>query len=243
MRGILNNIAIDDIVSLLPASVTKKEEALRDVLETTLSEGALERLASCLQIIKILNEEIASLTKISTNYAVSNFPREFEILKSVPGIGDIVAITLLAEIGDVRDFSSGDKLSSWLGMVPRVYQSADKLRTGSITKRGSKIARWILIQAEHAAVKARDNDLKTFYSSKKDIIGAGKAIVSVARKMVVIIWHLLTNDEIYDDTQYKLMKQSKKVYIKIPKKTSIEEVLRLLSEAAVILKEPDPETG
>ena len=128
-------------------------------------------------------------------------------------------------------------------MVPRVYQSADKLRTGSITKRGSKIARWILIQAAHAAVKARDNDLKTFYSSKKDIIGAGKAIVSVARKMVVIIWHLLTNDEIYEDTQYKLMKQSKKVYIKIPKKTSIEEVLRLLSEAAVILKEPDPETG
>lgn len=243
MRGILNNIAIDDIVSLLPASVTKKEEALREVLETTLSEGALERLASCLQIIKILNEEIASLTKISTSYAVTNFPREFGILKSVPGIGDIVAITLLAEIGDVRDFSSGDKLSSWLGMVPRVYQSADKLRTGSITKRGSKIARWILIQAAHAAVKSRDNDLKTFYSSKKDIIGAGKAIVSVARKMVVIIWHLLTNDEIYEDTQYQSMKQSKKVYIKVPKKTSIEEVLRLLSEAAVILKEPDPETG
>ncbi len=177
------------------------------------------------------------------NYAVTNFPREFEILKSVPGIGDIVAITLLAEIGDVRDFSTGDKLASWLGMVPRVYQSADKLRTGSITKRGSRVARWILVQAAHAAVKARDNDLKTFYSSKKDIIGAGKAIVSVARKMIIIIWHLLTNDEIYKDTQYQSMKQAKKVYVKIPKKTSIEEVLQLLRDAAVILKEPDPETG
>ena len=243
MKGILNDMPVDEILSLLPVSVLKKEEALRDVLSTTLSEGALARLASCLRIIKTLNQEIAELTEISKNYALTNFSREYEILKSVPGIGDITAVTLLAEIGDVKDFSTGDKLASWLGIVPRVYQSADKLYTGSITKRGSKVARWILIQAAHAAVKARDNDLKTFYIGKKDVIGAGKAIVSVARKIVIIIWHLLVNDETYTDTKYRTFKPAKKVYVKIPKKTSIEEVLMLLREAAVVLQEPDPEKG
>lgn len=241
MKGILNDMPVNDILALLPTSVKKKEEALRDVMQNTLSEGALARLASCLRIMKMLNEEIAELTNISTNYAVDNFPREFEILKTVPGVGDIVAVTLLAEIGDVRDFSTADKLASWLGIVPRVYQSADKLHTGSITKRGSKTARWILIQAAHAAVRARDNDLKTFYLGKKEVIGAGKSIVGVARKMITIIWHLLTNDETYKDNQYRMVKPPKKVYIKVPRETSLEEVLILLRDATVVLKEPDPE--
>ena len=103
--------------------------------------------------------------------------------------------------------------------------------------------RWILIQAAHAAVKAQDNDLKTFYLGKKDVIGTGKTIVSVARKMVIIIWHLLVNDETYKDTQYRTLKSIKKVYVKVPRKTSIEEVLKLLREASVVLQEPDPEKG
>jgi hypothetical protein len=84
-------------------------------------------------------------------------------------------------------------------------------------------------------------DLKTFYLGKKDVIGTGKSIVSVARKMVIIIWHLLVNDESYKDTQYSVSKPTKNVYVKVPRKTSIEEVLKLLREAAVILQEPDPE--
>jgi transposase len=124
-----------------------------------------------------LNEEIVELAYISTNYALINYQKEFEILRSVPGVGDIVAVTLLGKIGDIRDFSTADTLPSWLEIVPRVYQSADKLYTGSITKRGSKTARWILIQAAHAAVRSRDNDLKTFYLGKKEVIVAGKVIV------------------------------------------------------------------
>ena len=85
--------------------------------------------------------------------------------------------------------------------------------------------------------------MKTFYLGKKDVIGTGKAIVSVARKMVIIIWHLLVNDETYIDTQYRNLKPKKKVYVKVPRETTIEEVLKLLREAAVVLQEPDPEKG
>ena len=74
---------------------------------------------------------------------------------SVPGIGFTAATTILAEIGDYRDFSSPNKLAAWCGLVPSVYQSADKVLTGSITKQGSKHIRWILVQVAQAAAKKK----------------------------------------------------------------------------------------
>ena len=61
--------------------------------------------------------------------------------------------------------------------------------------------------------------------------------------MMIIIWHLLVNNETYKDTQYKALKHTKKVYVKVPRKTSIKEVLKLVREASVILQELDPENG
>ena len=61
-----------------------------------------------------------------------------ELLMSVPGIGELSAATLIAEIDDFKDFSSGDKLSSWLGIVPNVYQSADKFYNSRIEREGPK---------------------------------------------------------------------------------------------------------
>ena len=149
---------------------------------------------------------------------------------------------LIAEIGNIKDFSSGDKLASWLGIVPRVYQSADKLHTGSITKRGSEHARWILTQIAHVAARSRNTVLNAFYTRKKAVIGMGKSIIALARKIVVIIWHLLTNDELYADGLFKKKSQPKHVSIKIPTITSLEEILQLLKDASVILKSPDPDT-
>ena len=116
-----------------------------------------------------------------------------------PEIGNIAAVTLLAEIGNFSDFPSGDKLASWLGLVPNVYQSADKLRTGSITKRGSDHARWILVQIAHAASRKRNTVFQKFYDRKKPLIGAGKTIVALARKIVTIVWHLITHNESFND--------------------------------------------
>ena len=73
MKGILNDMSVDEILALLPSAVQKKEEVLREVMQSTLSEGALTRLASSLRIIKTLNEEISELTNISTNYALVNY--------------------------------------------------------------------------------------------------------------------------------------------------------------------------
>jgi transposase len=69
---------------------------------------------------------------------IINMKGNFNVSSS---IGEISAATLIAEIENFKDFSSGDRLASWLGIVPNVYQSADKYHNGRITKRGSKVAR------------------------------------------------------------------------------------------------------
>ena len=112
----------------------KKENEIRALIEQRLSSGALMQLGHILHVVKQLNEEIVTLTEEAQMYTLRRFPREYAILKTVPGVGSITAITLIAEIGNFRDFASGDHLASWLGLVPNVYQSANHVVKQSITK-------------------------------------------------------------------------------------------------------------
>jgi len=246
LQGILEGASIEDILKSLPTRVRKqKEEELRKLLAQTVSPGALMQLGHCLRVVKQLDEEIDLITDEARAYALQTYPREYRILKTVPGVGDIAAITLLAEIGNFKDFLSGDKLAAWIGIVPKVYQSANHTVKCSITKRGSRLARWILVQIAHAATRARKNVLRDWYEAKKAVIGAGKAIIALARKITTIIWHLIVNDEEYVDkySEPESPKPQKMHMIRIPASPdyTLEEVLTLLADALTFLKKRDPD--
>jgi transposase len=243
LRGIINGSPMDEIIKTLPRNIRKKTAQLDEILQTTISPEAIFRLRHCLNLLKCLNDEIGDLTDGVFQYANQWFEHEMKILKSVPGIGNNAAVTLLAEIGNFFDFPSGDKLASWLGLVPNVYQSADKLRTGSITKRGSDHARWILVQIAHAASRSRNTIFRRFYDRKKPVVGTGKAIVALARKIVTIVWHLITHDEFFDHIDGNAHLSSKMVKVRIPAIVSLDEILKILNNAAIVLKEPDPGRG
>jgi transposase len=100
-----------------------------------------------------------------------------EILMSVPGVGELSASILIAEIGNFKDFSSGNKLASWFGIVPNLYQSADKFYNGRIIKRGSKVARWILTQIANAAARKKNSKLKEFLKGKRSQLGMQKRLL------------------------------------------------------------------
>ena len=165
-----------------------------------------------------------------------------EILMSVPGIGELGAATLIAEINDFNDFPSGDKLASWLGLVPSVYQSADKYHNGRITKRGSKVARWILTQIAQAAARKKNSKLKEFFSRKKKSIGHSKAVIALARKIVTIIWHLIKNNEMYEDeTGYEKGEIQKRKIIETDI-FSVDERVRIISGIFAIMGKEDKES-
>ena len=200
MQGILEGKSPDEVLQSIHACVrNKKEDEIRQLIEQNLSIYPLVQLRHCLNVMKQLDKEIKVLTNTACQFANEKYPREFEILYTVPGIGEVSAFTILAEVGNFKDFSSGGKLASWVGIVPGTYQSADHKAKRSITKRGSRLARWILIQVAHAAAKKKDSVFFDFYEAKKEIIGKGKAAVALARKIITIVWHLNLNNEIYED--------------------------------------------
>ena len=69
------------------------------------------------------------------------------LLGSVPGIGDILAVTIRYEIDDIGRFVSGGKLCSYAGLVPSTYSSGNRTYQGKITKQGNKWLRWAMIEA------------------------------------------------------------------------------------------------
>ncbi|MBN1263163.1 MAG: IS110 family transposase [Candidatus Pacebacteria bacterium] len=137
---------------------------------------------------------IKTLEKIISQRCLGN--RQIEILKSIPGFGEITAFILLAEIGDPERFDSGKKLAAYLGLVPSLYQSGKTKRSGRITKLGNPYARWVLVQAAHRLVRS-DIQTKLNFAALAARRGKKKAIVAIARKIAVLSWRLLVDDRVY----------------------------------------------
>lgn len=118
-------------------------------------------------------------------------------LMTVPGIDMVVASGLLAAIGPVERFAGPDKLVAYLGLNPSVHQSGDgRPRYGRITKQGRTHARTMLVEAAWQAVRG-PGPLRAFYQRIARRRGNHIAAVAVARKLAVVIWHLLKRGEDY----------------------------------------------
>jgi len=120
-----------------------------------------------------------------------------KLLTTAPGIAGFSALALASDIGDIKRFPNYKKLCAYFGLVPSVYQSGNTKRFGPITKEGSKMGRWLLIQCANAAIKT-DNGLKRFYGKIAKKKGHKTAVVAVARKLAVYIYHMLTKEVDYN---------------------------------------------
>lgn len=119
-------------------------------------------------------------------------------LMTIPGIDMVVAVGLMAAIGRIERFSNPGKLAAYIGLNPSVYQSGDgAAHHGRITKRGRSNARHLLVEAAWQTVRS-PGPLRAFYHRVRAKRGNHIAAVAVARKLTVIIWHLLTKHEDYD---------------------------------------------
>ena len=118
-------------------------------------------------------------------------------LMTIPGIDMVVAVGLIAAIGPVERFAGPDRLVAYLGLNPGVHQSGEGgPRHGRITKQGRSHARTMLVEAAWQAVRG-PGPLRAFFQRVSGRRGPHVAAVAVARKLAVIIWHLLTRGEDY----------------------------------------------
>lgn len=121
-------------------------------------------------------------------------------LNSIPGIGFITSVTLLAKIGDPQYLKNPRELAAFIGLVPSEHSTGDHIFRGRITHLGSQSLRSLLIEAAWVATR-RNTQLQEFYSRIKKrhhpLAGANKAIVAVARKLTHIIYRVLKEQRMY----------------------------------------------
>jgi transposase len=142
-----------------------------------------------------LGEDLDALDR-DIAQAVMNNPSVKRLL-TITGVNLTVAAGLVAAIGDVRRFASSEKLVSYLGLNPRVWQSGLGLaQYGRISKQGRSHARAMLVEAAWVAATA-PGPLRSFFLRIRARRGHQVAAVAVARKLAVLCWHLLTNDVDY----------------------------------------------
>jgi transposase len=119
------------------------------------------------------------------------------LLLTVPGIGWVLAYTIAAELGDISRFPTPRKLAGYTGLCPRVYQSGESDRRGSLAKHGPRYLRWALIEAAthartHAVYRDRYERTKARVGRQR---GAKVAQVDLARRLAEAIWHMLTRNQ------------------------------------------------
>lgn len=117
-----------------------------------------------------------------------------KLLCTIPGVGPYTALMIKAEIGDISRFKSAGKLCNYAGLVPSTYASGEKIRSGRITKRGSKWLRKALVDAVTSSCR-NQNKISVFYKKLKRSKGTGKAKVAAARKLCSVIFAMLTDKQ------------------------------------------------
>jgi len=167
--------------------------------ELSLGEPGDTLLETYLDTIDDLTEKIDDLKdKIEANAV--DVP-EVKLLETIPGVGTLTAMTIYAEIGEIDRFDRAAELVSYAGLDPTVRESGDSRTEGSISKQGNSHLRSAVVQAAwRAASQCSDPYLSAFYYRLQNQKTKPEKVARVAtgRKLLVSIFHMLSNEEVYD---------------------------------------------
>jgi hypothetical protein len=156
-----------------------------------------ERLTvdGCLRQIDMMDAEITLVEAEIARHVLGSV--EMRRLLTIPGVNAVTACALMAAIGDIRRFPSARHLVGYIGLDPRVAQSGpEPARHGRISKQGPGYARHVLVEAAWHLGRTI-GPMRVFHDRVRARRGGNIATVAVARKLVVIIWHMLTHGEDY----------------------------------------------
>jgi transposase len=157
-----------------------------------MADNYTTRVESLRDLIELYDREVAMLEREIHIQLRGN--HGYHALQAINGVGRTIAAILVAEIGDVDRFRSAEALCSWAGLTPRHRESDIKTTRGSITKQGSKLVRWALIEAVsryHGGPKLA-GDFRRIAERR----GKNKARVAVARKVLTLVYYGLRDGEI-----------------------------------------------
>lgn len=186
------------LAELAKGRMRPKIPALTEALENrwVAHHSALAR--QILAHIDFLDATIDTLTAEIVE-RLTPFQAAVELLKTIPGVSDLTAQTIIAEIGvDMTRFPTAGHLAAWAGVAPASHESAGKRRPAG-TRHGTRHLRHALIEAARAAAHTKGTFLAARYQRIARRRGPNKAAVAVAHSILVAVHHMLLTGEIYHD--------------------------------------------
>jgi len=204
IRGETNAERLADLVD---PHIRASRDTLVEALQGELTPQQRRLLKMHLKLVESLESAVAQIDGDIAK-AVRPFRPVIEHLIEVPGLSDISAPALVAEIGvDMSRFPTAKHLVSWARLCPRLDESAGKIRS----RRTLKSAAWVktlVVQAAWCAVRKRDSYLRAQFLRLRARMGPKKAIVAVAASMLTAVYHMLRDDAPYRDLGFAYFQQA-----------------------------------
>ena len=198
-----SSISEDKIKELLKKSAKKKSQEVFNSLKDCRIESD-QRVK-----MKVITEHMENLDKHIEDIEVEiikrciPFSHVIESMVQIAGISYMSAMTILGEIGaDMEVFESDKQLISWAGLAPANNESAYKKKSVRISKAGAYL-KPLLVQCALSAIKSTDPYFRNKYNNIKKRRGHKKAIIAIARKLLVAIYHMILTGEVFNPSDYE----------------------------------------
>jgi transposase len=164
--------------------------ALQQSWWLALALGKLEQLnvQSDLETLRFAQRQQVHLTSMMEE--IANQQEQITSMLQLPGFGVVTAVTVWAAIGTIQRFADPQHLVGYAGLGTRVHDSGMSTRTGRITKAGRRDLRVVLIEAAQVAANTHPH-WKAELARLQPRLGRNKAIVAIARKLLVAVWYIL----------------------------------------------------
>lgn len=133
-------------------------------------------------------------------FALLEHNDDYQRLQTIPGVGPVIAATLLASVGDAHYFKNGRQMAAWIGLTPRQHASGDKSRMMGISKRGDRTLRKMLIHGARTVLNwsgSKTDKLSLWLKALSSRAHPCKVIVALANKMARIAWAVLATKQPY----------------------------------------------
>lgn len=202
-RAILNALAEGPcepagLASLAKGSLRKKMSELERALRNPLTDAQRNLLVMYLDTFDALDAQVLKVEE-RIEERTAPLASAIEKLDPIPGINRTAAITLLAETGcDMSAYRSAGHMTAIAGLAPGNSVSSDRRRRVSVRK-GNVYLRRIAVQMAWAASRQRDSFLSARFRRLKSRIGQNKAIIALARQLLVLVYQVLSTDRPYED--------------------------------------------
>lgn len=175
-----------------------KREQLEQALAGRVSDHHRFLLKQYLEQVEFLEGQIA-VFQAEIQRQLPPFAEAVRLWRTLPGIDEVAAAALLAEIGaDMDQFPSARHLVSWAGLCPGNHESAGKRLSGK-TRPGNPWLRGLMVQVAWAASHTKDTYLAAQYRRLAHRRGRKRALIALANTILSITWYLLKHQQTYQD--------------------------------------------